>query len=353
MKKTLIKIASIAIMALGLTGCGQKFTEDGLLLNSNSSMNTNSKTKVYYKDISKDLVIDANKRLVDDLNNKEIIPSVWKKIINPEKTTSYYDARYVEEKNTANNKISGGKFILSDDGMSITYEKNYTSAIDFFTDCENFNVYIKEKLNNSELRDRYLTSVIIPDKISLKKNKLIFSTKYTFLYNLLHKDIKKQIELGGWQIVDSPEKADKEIYFELSRDYYSKELDELRRSKKGIRFVSLESGNKFSIQGNNNSNHVVVGQSAMNLASASNSNLASAGIGLGVSTIFSLLGPSKEDISGSFVSLRIIDKIKNTDNVKLYDSFVPYHEVDIIYNLLKKINKTINLDPESIEYNIN
>ena len=48
-----------------------------------------------------------------------------RKIINPEKTTSYYDARYVEEKNTANNKISGGKFILSNDGMSITYEKNY------------------------------------------------------------------------------------------------------------------------------------------------------------------------------------------------------------------------------------
>ena len=120
-----MKIASIAIVALGLTGCGQKFTEDGLLLNSNSSMNTNSKTKVYYKDISKDLVIDANKRLVDDLNNEEIIPSVWKKIINPEKTTSYYDARYVEEKNTANNKIS---FIIKLIKMQ---------RVQYYTPCKN------------------------------------------------------------------------------------------------------------------------------------------------------------------------------------------------------------------------
>lgn len=353
MKKTFMKIATLTIMAISLTGCGQKFTEDRLLLNSNSSINTNSKTKVYYKDISKDLVIDANKRLVDDLNNEEIIPSVWNKIINPEKTNSYLDARYVEEKNTSKKKVSGGKFVLIDDGMSIMYEKNYNSLIDFFSDCENINTFIKEKLTSIDSRDLYLTSVIVPNQTSLKINKLIFSTKYTFLYNLLNKDIKKQIEIGGWQMVDSPEKADKEIYFELSRDYYSKELDELRRSKKGVRFVSLESGSKFSIQGNNNSNHVVVGQSAMNLASASNSNLASAGIGLGVSAIFSLLGPSKKDISGSFVSLRIVDKIKNTDNVKLYDSFVPYHEVDIRYNLLKKINETINLNPDSTKYNIN
>ena len=46
-------------------------------------------------------------------------------------------------------------------------------------------------------------------------NELVFFTKYSFFHNLVKNDIKKQIELGGWEIVDNPEKADKEIYFEL------------------------------------------------------------------------------------------------------------------------------------------
>ncbi|HRM99678.1 MAG TPA: hypothetical protein PKY07_02490, partial [Aliarcobacter cryaerophilus] len=73
---------------------------------------------------------------------------------------------------------------------------------------------------------------------------------------------------------NSPEKADKEIYFELSRDYFPAELKYLRKNKKGIKFVSLDSGNKFNIEANNkgknNSSHIGVGQSAMNLASSSN-----------------------------------------------------------------------------------
>lgn len=68
---------------------------------------------------------------------------------------------------------------------------------------------------------------------------------------------------------NSPEKADKEIYFELSRDYFPAELKYLRKNKKGIKFVSLDSGNKFNIEANNkgknNSSHIGVGQSAMNL----------------------------------------------------------------------------------------
>jgi hypothetical protein len=100
---------------------------------------------------------------------------------------------------------------------------------------------------------------------------LIFFTRYSGLHNLVKNDIKKQIELGGWEMVDSPEKADKEIYFELSRDYDPAELRYLAALKKGIKFSSLESDtNKFKFYENQgyNGNHIVIGQSAMDLASA-------------------------------------------------------------------------------------
>ena len=89
----------------------------------------------------------------------------------------------------------------------------------------------------------------------------------------------------------------------------------------------------------------------MNLASSSNSDLTSAAIGLGVSAIFSILSstPEKKEKSGSFVSLRVIDKINKTDSIKVYDSYIDDHSLEVY----KKINETINIDPNSKKYNIN
>ena len=145
----------------------------------------------------------------------------------------------------------------------------------------------------------------------------------------------------AWQFgqtgLNSPEKADKEIYFELSRDYFPAELKYLRKNKKGIKFVSLDSGNKFNIEANNkgknNSSHIGVGQSAMNLASSSNGDLTSAAIGLAVAGVFSLFEdtPKKEntiinEYSGVFASIRVIDKIKKY-NINWYNNFRLYKEI--------------------------
>ena len=155
-------------------------------------------------------------------------------------------------------------------------------------------------------------------------------------------------------MVDGPEKADKEIYFDLSRDYFTKELNDLKKENKGIKFTSLESDSNFNTSDNknyNNGSHIVVGQSAMSAASNSNSDLTSAAIGLGVSAIFSIFGnsSSKKEKSGSFVSLRVIDKINKTDSIKVYDSYIDDHSLEVY----KKINETINIDPNSKKYNIN
>ncbi len=155
-------------------------------------------------------------------------------------------------------------------------------------------------------------------------------------------------------MVDSPEKADKEIYFDLSRDYFTKELNDLKKENKGIKFTSLESDSNFNTSDNknyNNGSHIVVGQSAMSAASNSNSDLTSAAIGLGVSAIFSIFGnsSSKKEESGSFASLRVIDKINKTDNIKVYDTFIDSHKPELYQN----ISETINIDPDSKKYNIN
>jgi hypothetical protein len=74
----------------------------------------------------------------------------------------------------------------------------------------------------------------------------------------------------------------------------------------------------------------------MDLASASNGNVVSAVIGLTVAGVFSLLSdkPKKQEVSGSFVSLRVIDKVKKTDNVKIYDTFFDNVKADIKKDLL-------------------
>ena len=74
-----------------------------------------------------------------------------------------------------------------------------------------------------------------------------------------------------------------------------------------------------------------------------------------VAGVFSLLSdkPKKQEVSGSFVSLRVIDKVKKTDNVKIYDTFFDNVKADTKKDLLRKINETINIDPDSKEYNIN
>ena len=51
--------------------------------------------------------------------------------------------------------------------------------------------------------------------------------------------------------------------------------------------------------------------------------------------------------------MKIIDKVKKNVSIKLYDSYLDNYKVDTRYDLLKKINETINIDPNSKKYNIN
>ncbi|MCT7510808.1 hypothetical protein N5U26_10610 [Aliarcobacter cryaerophilus] len=372
MKNLIIKIATLASIIFGLSGCAQKKVYNG---DPSIYLKNNSKTKVYYKDFSEDLALKATKKLVEDLNGSAGIISLnLFTITNPNEVSSFRDAKYTVAKNDLGKKVEGGKFKLSSDGTKIIFEKQYNNLVSRLEEYQNIANYISFPIISGDIkdfasvvnkRDTYLTTKVHVDQENSDMQELIFFTRYSGLHNLVKNDIKKQIELGGWEMVDSPEKADKEIYFELSRDYDPVELRYLAALKKGIKFSSLESDtNKFKFYENQgyNGDHIVIGQSAMDLASASNGNVVSAVIGLTVAGVFSLLSdkpkkeenkPKKQEVSGSFVSLRVIDKVKKTDNVKIYDTFFDNVKADTKKDLLRKINETINIDPDSKEYNIN
>ena len=365
MKNLIIKIAILTAIMFGLSGCAQKKVYNG---DPSIYLKNNSKTKVYYKDFSEDLALKATKKLVEDLNGSAGIISLnLFTITNPNEVSSFRDAKYTVAKNDLGKKVEGGKFKLSSDGTKIIFEKQYNNLVSRLEEYQNIANYISFPIISGDIkdsasvvnkRDTYLTTKVHVDQENSNMQELIFFTRYSGLHNLVKNDIKKQIELGGWEMVDSPEKADKEIYFELSRDYDPAELRYLAALKKGIKFSSLESDtNKFKFYENQgyNGNHIVIGQSAMDLASASNGNVVSAVIGLTVAGVFSLLSdkPKKQEVSGSFVSLRVIDKVKKTDNVKIYDTFFDNVKADIKKDLLRKINETINIDPNSKKYNIN
>ena len=365
MKKLSILIFFALILLF--SGCSQKL-EDGILKVDKEYKEKNSKTKVYYEDLSEKFVVEANKKLVEDLNNQEIIPNYWWAIAGSDEVKDYKEAlaKFNNQKNIEQKKVEGGTFKLLDDNRTIFYDKKYANLKEAFQDLQNIYVFLaKSKLRvtvkDSSFRDKYMTSVFFSKDTKDVLDGLKFETKYSSIQEVLANEIKKQIELGGWQIVDSPEKADKQVYLDISRDYALIELEYFKREKKNIKFSSLESDTnnvKFYQDRRYNGNHIVLGQSAMNLSSASNGNVVAAAIGLSVAGVFSLLGnekaPDKENTTGSFISLRIFDKKENTDTIKIYDSFIKSaYDKRNIEDLLQKINETINIDPNSKKYNIN
>jgi DNA invertase Pin-like site-specific DNA recombinase len=62
------------------------------------------------------------------------------------------------------------------------------------------------------------------------------------------------------------------------------------------------------------------------------------------------LGRNYEEILEQW---RALTKEKGVDIVKIYDTFFDNVKADTKKDLLRKINETINIDPDSKEYNIN
>ncbi len=104
MKSLIIKIAILTAIMFGLSGCGATAI-NGLSVNNDSVLKDNSKTKVYYEDLSEKFVIEANKKLVEDLNNQEIIPDVWWTITSSNEVKNINEAKFTIKKNVERKKV--------------------------------------------------------------------------------------------------------------------------------------------------------------------------------------------------------------------------------------------------------
>ena len=122
MKKLSILIFLAVILLF--TGCSQKL-DDGILKVDKVYKEKNSKTKVYYEDLSEKFVVEANKKIVEDLNSSDIIPIKWYTLANQKEATGITNSKYTSIENDLRKKVENGKFKVSNDGTKIVFEKQY------------------------------------------------------------------------------------------------------------------------------------------------------------------------------------------------------------------------------------
>ena len=108
MKNLIMKIATFAAIIFGLSGCSST-TINGLSLNNDSVLKDNSKTKVYYEDLSEKFVVEANKKVVEDLNSSDIIPIKWYTLANQKEATGITNSKYTSIENDLRKKVENGK----------------------------------------------------------------------------------------------------------------------------------------------------------------------------------------------------------------------------------------------------
>ncbi|MCG3707357.1 hypothetical protein L5F43_12840, partial [Aliarcobacter butzleri] len=76
------------------TGCSQKL-EDGILKVDNKYKEKNAKTKVYYVDNNYEKTREQLNKLVNDLNNNQIIPPVLTSKVHLNNRNVYYEPTFV------------------------------------------------------------------------------------------------------------------------------------------------------------------------------------------------------------------------------------------------------------------
>ena len=104
----------------------------------------NAKTKVYYEDFSEKFVVEANKKIVEDLNSLDIIPIKWYTLSNQKEATGIANSKYTSTVNDLRKKVENGNFKVSNDGTKIVFEKQYTDLVAQLEDIQN--IYYLELL---------------------------------------------------------------------------------------------------------------------------------------------------------------------------------------------------------------
>ena len=312
MKKLSILIFLSVILLF--TGCSQKL-EDGILKVDNEYKDKNAKTKVYYVDNNYEKTREQLNKLVNDLNNNQIIPPVLTSKVHLNNRNVYYEPTLGniftssrDESKNVNNVALDFQYKLDDNSNYIVVtNKKYTSNVEAYKDYENImrGIWSKWLWNSYDKRDEFgvkgtFSSYSI-NEVELKNNGIIkFTTEKERVRNYYSSLIKKQILDGGYEFVDKLEDADKIVEIEFGRDYNNSEIRELKKLGKPLDIKFTTSRSDFNLE-----------QSSMNVAGTlSNSSSVGAGVGLGLVLIGALI-PNDSLFVPIFI--KVIDKKENKE----------------------------------------
>ena len=312
MKKLSILIFLSVILLF--TGCSQKL-EDGILKVDKEYKEKNAKTKVYYVDNNYEKTREQLNKLVNDLNNNQIIPPVLTSKVHLNNRNVYYEPTLGniftssrDESKNVNNVALDFQYKLDDNSNYIVVtNKKYTSNVEAYKDYENImrGIWSKWLWNSYDKRDEFgvkgtFSSYSI-NEVELKNNGIIkFTTEKERVINYYSSLIKKQILDGGYEFVDKLEDADKIVEIEFGRDYNNSEIRELKKLGKPLDIKFTTSRSDFNLE-----------QSSMNVAGTlSNSSSVGAGVGLGLVLIGALI-PNDSLFVPIFI--KVIDKKENKE----------------------------------------
>ncbi|MFY9107757.1 hypothetical protein [Aliarcobacter cryaerophilus] len=312
MKKLSILIFLSVILLF--TGCSQKL-EDGILKVDKEYKEKNAKTKVYYVDNNYEKTREQLNKLVNDLNNNQIIPPVLTSKVHLNNRNVYYEPTLGniftssrDESKNVNNVALDFQYKLDDNSNYIVVtNKKYTSNVEAYKDYENImrGIWSKWLWNSYDKRDEFgvkgtFSSYSI-NEVELKNNGIIkFTTEKERVRNYYSSLIKKQILDGGYEFVDKIEDADKIVEIEFGRDYNNSEIRELKKLGKPLDIKFTTSRSDFNLE-----------QSSMNVAGTlSNSSSVGAGVGLGLVLIGALI-PNDSLFVPIFI--KVIDKKENKE----------------------------------------
>ena len=312
MKKLSILIFLSVILLF--SGCSQKL-EDGILKVDKEYKEKNAKTKVYYVDNNYEKTREQLNKLVNDLNNNQIIPPVLTSKVHLNNRNVYYEPTLGniftssrDESKNVNNVALDFQYKLDDNSNYIVVtNKKYTSNVEAYKDYENImrGIWSKWLWNSYDKRDEFgvkgtFSSYSI-NEVELKNNGIIkFTTEKERVRNYYSSLIKKQILDGGYEFVDKLEDADKIVEIEFGRDYNNSEIRELKKLGKPLDIKFTTSRSDFNLE-----------QSSMNVAGTlSNSSSVGAGVGLGLVLIGALI-PNDSLFVPIFI--KVIDKKENKE----------------------------------------
>lgn len=312
MKMHILKAITLVAILVNFNGCSSK-NDEGLNIPSSSVYEKNSNTKIYYEDNIDSSIKNDLDKISKYINSNDLIPGFV--ITNKPSNSSSY-SKYISDLKTSNNtenKKYNFNTTVDKNRNIIIVNKQYSSKDEIYSDYLTI-IWSFYKLftENSSLQDEYQTSsFLVLEESLINENILAFTTKKEVVRRtVLNKPIK-QLELGGYKVVNTPAEADKVIYFDLTRDYKKSELDKMKKEGKSINYSVASAGNNTQIM-----------NSTMNLASHSNSTGTSIGAGIGAGLAFSVIDSimsQNNDYSIVFPSMKIIDKKANKSYIQLFE----------------------------------